>query len=375
MISLVRGGGRFPSTALAWALGIWVFSSFSAMAGDDGSDAMGYKVHTHDLGQHKQSDWCMGTLGYGPPGLHSGYYGFGLSFHRGYGYGGSALGVGAEGGYPYYGGPGYPHTWPTLNRFCGIVPFPYYGGPEVGYANLSPVNSFGPGYPNDGGFGSFTGAPPYPESFFAPYTAAAATTGSASGTAPFDPFRSTQDIPPETRFVPPGIVPPAPSTPGTPIPLAPPGGYGPGAVRPVNPPAPPTPPAGGPTTFHPPGEPARSSTPAGNLGFEQEAVVQADGSRALKITSLVPETIAANAGLHSGDIILSINGYRTEQAGNLTWIMNHAVSNNALMMNVINAKDGKEHTVTLRLPLLEALNTARPSYLPVVGYGPLPATR
>ena len=55
----------------------------------------------------------------------------------GYGYGGDALGVGADGGYPFYGGPGYPHPWPRLRRFGGITPFPYYGGPGCPTPDLS----------------------------------------------------------------------------------------------------------------------------------------------------------------------------------------------------------------------------------------------
>ncbi len=377
MISLVRGGGIVRRMALAWALGIWISSGISAIAGDDGSEVVPHEIHTHDIGQHPQSGWCMGTLGYGPPGLHSGYYGFGLSFHKGYGYGGSAPGVGAEGGYPHYGGPGYPHTWPCLNRFCGITPFPYYGGPELGYAELSPVNSYGPGYPNDGGFAGFTGPAPYPESYFAPYTAAAATTGSASGSQPNDPFRSTRDVVPETRFVPPGTIAPPPTDPSRSVPMAPPGGVGPDAARPLNPPAPP--PGAGPTTFRPTGVdvgvPARPVDEGGNLGMQAHPVVLADGSRGMKIKNLLPETIAANSGLHTGDVILSINGYHTEQSGNLAWIMANAMSNNTLNLNVLQAKDGKEHTVTLQLPFLQSLNTSRPSYLPVVGNGPPPATR
>jgi hypothetical protein len=377
MISLVRGGGRVRRTALAAAVGIWIYSGVSALADGDGSEVEPGYMHTHDIGQHPQSGWCMGTLGYGPPGLHSGYYGFGLSFHRGYGYGGSALGVGAEGGYPYYGGPGYPHTWPALNRFCGITPFPYYGGPEVGYANLSPVNSYGPGYPNEGGFGGFTGPAPYPESFFAPYTAAAATTGSASGSPPHDPFRTTPDVTPETRFVPPGTEAPPPNPAKPAIPLAPPGGVGPDAAKPVNPPAPSS--GVGPTTFRSPGAddgvPARRVNEGGALGMQSEPIVLADGSRVLKITGILPETVVANAGLHTGDMIVSINGYHTEQSGNLIWIMKHAMTNNTLAMNVREAKSGQERTVTVQLPLLESLNTSRPAYLPLVGYGPPPATR
>jgi S1-C subfamily serine protease len=122
------------------------------------------------------------------------------------------------------------------------------------------------------------------------------------------------------------------------------------------------------------GVPARPVN-EGNLGMQTEAVVQADGSRGMKITGLLPETVVANAGLHTGDIILSVNGYHTEQSGNLVWIMANAMSDNTLTMNVRKAKDGREHSVTVRLPLLEPLSTSRPAYLPMVGNGPPPATR
>lgn len=127
-----------------------------------------------------------GTLGYGGPGYYPGFQGFGLGYHKGYGYGGSALGVGAEGGYPYYAGSGYPGVTPPLRRFGPITPFRFNGGP--GYPNSCYPNVFaavGPlgvdppvvlqadGHEQD--FGSFTGALPYPESRFAPYTKDAAT--------------------------------------------------------------------------------------------------------------------------------------------------------------------------------------------------------
>jgi hypothetical protein len=135
-----------------------------------------------------------GTLGYGPPGLHPGFQGFGLGYHPGYGYGGDALGVGAFGGYPFYGGPGYPHPAPRLNRGCGINPFPHYGGP--GHPTPSHPNVFGPVGPlivdrpvvtvlsepgeahPDSAFGCFTGTLPYSEHYFAPFAAAAASSGS-----------------------------------------------------------------------------------------------------------------------------------------------------------------------------------------------------
>jgi hypothetical protein len=195
MISLVRGGGRLPLKALALALGIWAFSTPSAKADGGGGefDGMG---HTGGSG--------YGTLGFGGYGLYPGFQGFGLSYHRGYGYGGHALGVGANGGYPYYGGPGYPHVEPRLRRFGKITPFPYYGGP--GYPCYGSPNYFGGvgplvvdppvasvgdrgelGYAGD--YGPFTGAPPYPDTLFAPSADADATTGASRGASP--PYSST----------------------------------------------------------------------------------------------------------------------------------------------------------------------------------------
>ena len=118
------------------------------------------------------------------PGLYPGFQGFGLGYHLGYGYGGDALGVGADGGYPFYGGPGYPHSEPRLRRIGGITPFPYYGGP--GYPSPGHPNYFGGvgplvadqpvvtigsdrGDPDDAtGYGPFTGALPYPEHVLRP---------------------------------------------------------------------------------------------------------------------------------------------------------------------------------------------------------------
>jgi hypothetical protein len=76
----------------------------------------------------------------GGPGANRGFVGFGLSYHLGYGYGGRGLGVGAEGGYPYYSGPGYPHEPPPLRRLGKIAPFTYYGGP--GYPCNGPSHFF-----------------------------------------------------------------------------------------------------------------------------------------------------------------------------------------------------------------------------------------
>jgi hypothetical protein len=190
-----------PSLALAAAcLGT------SAMAGDveDGHGLFHRRKAGTTAAVHHAPG--AGTLGYGPPGVHPGFQGFGLGYHLGYGYGGQALGPGAFGGYPFYGGPGYPHPWPRLRRIGGINPFPHYGGP--GFPTPAHPNYYGgvgaplavdapvvtilpePGEADyASGFGTFTGAVPYPESYFAPFTTAAAasgTSGAPSMPAPAD---------------------------------------------------------------------------------------------------------------------------------------------------------------------------------------------
>ena len=95
---------------------------------------------------------------------HRDFQGFGLKYHPGYGYGGRAIGVGPFGGYPRYGGPG------AIVPFCPV-------GPLVEtetVAIIVPRPESWPVIPDTGAYGPYTGALPYPESLFAPYTAAAA---------------------------------------------------------------------------------------------------------------------------------------------------------------------------------------------------------
>jgi hypothetical protein len=176
MISLARGG----LMAFVSGFGVWVFAATFCKA-DDGISAgtapcpKCRKVHA---GHHGLS---------GPGGVAPGFQGFGIGYHLGHGYGGNAGGVGADGGYPFYGGPGYPHSWPCLRRFGGIVPFPYYGGPGGPSADgPNYFGSVGPLTPDNpvvtiesdprdpaytGGYGCFNGMIPYPETTFAPFEA------------------------------------------------------------------------------------------------------------------------------------------------------------------------------------------------------------
>ena len=302
IVSLLSGGGRLPLKALALAVVIWVCSGSSGMAQGGGHGPY--------------------VTGYEADGPHPGFLGFGLSYHLGYGYGGSGVGVGSHGGYPFYGGRGYPHGEPILNRFGKISRLPYYGGP--GYPHDGHSNYFeviGPlviipdvikvGEDNDlshvSDFGPFTGVLPYPESLFAPYTAEAAGTSSSPGASASEPS--------------------------------------------------------------PPATPAHALY----IGIDEEPVVGPDGVRGVRVSNVYPATAAEKAGLQPGDVILSINGYLTERRGDLTWIVANASPDKVLRMNVRKVSDGKVHTVTVQLPA-EPVDTWRPPYLPPVSNGPPPAS-
>ncbi|MDG3004615.1 hypothetical protein [Paludisphaera mucosa] len=185
-----RDGRRRLTGALALTFGAWLCCETPTSAGDGLFSWLGrHRAVRTDAG---------GTLGYGPPGVHPGYQGFGLGFHRGHGYGGDALGAGAEGGHPFYGGPGYNHPAPGLDRFklTKIAPFPHDAGPggptpdrpqyfDGGPSPLvidRPVISTGGG--DLGGYGSFSGMLPYPDSTFAPFTSQASGESSSPGRTP-----------------------------------------------------------------------------------------------------------------------------------------------------------------------------------------------
>jgi hypothetical protein len=195
---MFSGACRLWLRALALAMGIALLTASSAMA-DLQSHGFGHE------GRFKHGHLGYGTLGWAPYGLYPGLYGFSLRWHPGYGYGKYALGVGADGGYPFYGGPGYPHEPPHLRRFGPAAPYPYLGGPDfpiLGWTNFyqdiggleitKPVVGIGEpgefGYVGKNGeygagndFGHFTGAIPYPETMFAPFAGESERRGSSGG--------------------------------------------------------------------------------------------------------------------------------------------------------------------------------------------------
>jgi hypothetical protein len=86
------------------------------------------------------------------------------------------------------------------------------------------------------------------------------------------------------------------------------------------------------------------------LGIDEDPLVLPDGTKAMKVSKVYPGTAAAKAGLQAGDVIRSVNGYLTEQRGNLAWIIATATPNNELRINLQTKKDGQTHLVTAMLP-------------------------
>jgi len=293
---------------LAAAAGVWAWAAAPCRA--DGVAPVCPQCHRPHQGPHQGPHKFpgAGTLGYGKPGLYPGFQGFGMGYHLGYGYGGDALGPGAEGGYPFYGGPGYPHPAPPFRRFVKIVPFAHDGGPggpTPGHPNffggVGPLAPDQPvvtveGGPPDLGYGGFTGTVPYPETMFAPFVTIAAAAGSAGGVS----SASAPDAPPNTE--------PAP------------------------------------------GEVLDEHAAVRSLGVDAGPFDEPGRGRGLKVTSVYAGGAAERAGVRVGDVILSVNGYLTELPGHLTWVIANAAPDRVLKMSLRAASDGVQRTVTAKLP-------------------------
>jgi hypothetical protein len=85
------------------------------------------------------------------------------------------------------------------------------------------------------------------------------------------------------------------------------------------------------------------------LGIDEDPVVIDNGIKAMKVGKVYPGTAAEKAGLQTGDVIRSVNGYLTEQRGNLAWVIANAAPNNELKLNVQAAKDGQTRLIMAKL--------------------------
>ena len=74
-----------------------------------------------------------------------------------------------------------------------------------------------------------------------------------------------------------------------------------------------------------------------DLGIDEEPVVDAAGARGMKVAKVHPGTAAAKAGLEAGDVLHSINGYLTQQQGNLAWIIANAAPGHRLEIRLRSA--------------------------------------
>jgi len=86
------------------------------------------------------------------------------------------------------------------------------------------------------------------------------------------------------------------------------------------------------------------------LGIDEQPVVVAGGVKAMKVGKVYPGTAAERAGLKAGDVIRSVNGYLTEQRGNLAWVIANAAPDNQLKISVQAEKDGQTRLITASIP-------------------------
>jgi hypothetical protein len=87
-----------------------------------------------------------------------------------------------------------------------------------------------------------------------------------------------------------------------------------------------------------------------HLGIDEDPVVDSNSRRGMMVTNVYPGTPALRAGLRVGDVIYSINGYLTEQRGNLAWITANAAPNNQLNITLKRSSGGQERAITAQLP-------------------------
>ncbi len=93
---------------------------------------------------------------------------------------------------------------------------------------------------------------------------------------------------------------------------------------------------------------ALSSFPLPSLGIDERKVSDASGSH-IQVARVHAGSPAERAGLQAGDTIVSANGYLTQEAGNLAWIINHNAPNGVVTLNIRKVANGQDATVNATL--------------------------
>ena len=260
----------------------------------------------------------VGTLGYGPLGLFPGFQGFGLGYHLGYGYGGVRLwALAPKAAIPSTVVPAIRAVILRLWRIGGINPFPYNGGP--GYPDTRPPQLLRNVRPTRG---RPTGHQDRGRSRLSlrcrcvwPLYRRGARSRSS--------VRSIHGSGRCRCFYHEGITLQLASSSPEPAPGS----------------------QAWPVIVNAPLRPAREKTsvprPVEALGIDEEPLADSGGVTGIRVSSVHPGTVAERAGLHSGDVIYSANGYLTTDPGNLAWIIATKAPGGTLSMNVRRAADRK----------------------------------
>ena len=86
------------------------------------------------------------------------------------------------------------------------------------------------------------------------------------------------------------------------------------------------------------------------LGIGQQAVVDPEGRTGIQVMSVATGSPAHLAGLEPGDVILSANGYATEDVGTLPWLVKSSEPNGALRLTIRNVRNGEIIGRTAQIP-------------------------
>jgi hypothetical protein len=85
------------------------------------------------------------------------------------------------------------------------------------------------------------------------------------------------------------------------------------------------------------------------LGIDEQAVTDSAGT-GMKVMRVYQGSAAQQAGLEPGDVILSANGYVTQQHGHLAWIITTVPPSDELRLTVHKASNSAIRAVNVNLP-------------------------